>query len=161
MADLRALFEGLGFRDVRTVRNSGNVVFSVPGNRRANVLARIEKTLAAKLGFTSHVIVLSGNEVVAAVHDNPLAGVASDASRLLIVVPKDPADLARLRPLLEQPWAPELLAVGPRVAYVWCAKGVGESSLWPTVDRALARSGTARNMGTMTKLMALVQEPQS
>lgn len=27
MADLRVLFEGLGFRDVRTLLNSGNVVF--------------------------------------------------------------------------------------------------------------------------------------
>ncbi len=29
MADLRALVEGLGYRDVRTLLNSGNVVFTV------------------------------------------------------------------------------------------------------------------------------------
>jgi uncharacterized protein (DUF1697 family) len=30
MADLRSLFEQLGFGDVRTLLNSGNVVFSTP-----------------------------------------------------------------------------------------------------------------------------------
>jgi uncharacterized protein (DUF1697 family) len=159
MADLRVLFEGLGFRDVRTLLNSGNVVFSVTDNRRGGVLPRIEKALAARLGFTSPVTVLSGDEVVTAVHDNPLADVATDPSRLLVVVPREVSDRERLRSLLKKQWAPEMLALGRRVAYVWCAKGIADSQLWPTVDRALDRSGTARNMGTMTKLMALVKGP--
>jgi Protein of unknown function (DUF1697) len=65
MADFRVLFEGLGFRDVRTLLNSGNVVFSAPNKGRGEVRARIEKGLAAKLGLTSPVIVLSGQEVAA------------------------------------------------------------------------------------------------
>jgi len=161
MADLRLLFEGLGFRDVRAVLNSGNVVFTAPGNRRGGVIARIEKALAAALGFSPHLIVLSGHEVVAAVHENPLADVATDPSRLLVVALRKPSDRRRLEPLLKQPWAPEALAVGRRVAYVWCADGVGKSRLWPAVDRALAPACTARNMATMTKLMALVQGPPS
>jgi uncharacterized protein (DUF1697 family) len=36
MADLRALVEDLGFRDVRTLLNSGNVVFSTPSDRGGN-----------------------------------------------------------------------------------------------------------------------------
>ena len=34
MADLRTLFEGLGYGDVRTLLNSGNVVFSAPATTR-------------------------------------------------------------------------------------------------------------------------------
>lgn len=161
MAELRVLFEELGFRDVRTVLNSGNVVFSVADNRRGTVLGRIEKALAAKIGFTSSVIVLARDEVEAIVHDNPLRDVAHDPSRLLVVVPKETGDLDRLTPLLKQPWKPEVLAIGKRVAYLWCADGIGESSLWPAVDRALDRSGTGRNIGTMTKLMALFGTPAS
>jgi uncharacterized protein (DUF1697 family) len=101
MADLRVLFEGLGFRDVRTLLNSGNVVLSVP-NRRGNVRARIEKALAARHGITSPVTILSGDEVAAAVHDNPLADVANNPSHLLVVVPRAPSDLNRLRPLLNE-----------------------------------------------------------
>lgn len=161
MADLRMVFGSLGFSDVRTLLNSGNVVFSVHGNRRRGLLARIETALAASLGFNSSVIVLSADELAALVHDNPLTRVASDPSRLLFVVPTAASDLERVTALLERRWAPEVLAVGPRCAYLWCANGVGQSSLWPAVDRALGRLGTARNMGTMTKLLALVEAPPS
>lgn len=160
MADLRVLFEGLGFRDVRTLLNSGNVVFSVP-NRRGNVLTRIEKALAARHGLTSPVTILSGDEVVAAVHDNPLADVANNPSRLLVVVPRAPSDQDRLRPLLKERWAPEMLALGSGVAYLWCARGIGGSPLWAAVDRALDRAGTARNMATMMRIKALVEGPPS
>jgi uncharacterized protein (DUF1697 family) len=45
MADLRAVFEGLGFRGVRTLLNSGNVVFSAPGERREGARTRIQDGL--------------------------------------------------------------------------------------------------------------------
>ena len=83
MADLRTLVEGLGFREVRTLLNSGNVVFSVPGDRAGDVAARIGKALAAGYGVTCQVTILSHNEMAAAVRGNPFAGVADDPSRLL------------------------------------------------------------------------------
>jgi uncharacterized protein (DUF1697 family) len=157
MADLRTLVESLGFRDVRTMLNSGNVVFSIPHGRRGDVAGRIENALSSRLGLNSRVTVLSGAELAGAVRDNPFAGVADNPSRLLVMVPRKPSDRARLEPLLEKPWHPEALALGRRVAYVWCANGVADSTLWPAVDRALERTGTARNLATMTKLLALVE----
>jgi uncharacterized protein (DUF1697 family) len=157
MADLRALFEGLGFRDVRTLLNSGNVVFSAPAGRRAHVLAQIEKALASKLQVTSPVTVLSAKEVKAAVRDNPFSRIASNPSHLLVVVPLVPSGLDRLRPLLKERWTPEAFALGSRVAYLWCARGVAKSPLWAAVDRALERSGTARNIATMTRIMAAIE----
>ena len=157
MADLRALIEGLGFRDVRTVLNSGNVVFSVPDARRGDVAARIEKRLASKLGVKSRVTVLSRDEVAAVVRDNPFVDAAVNPSSLLVVVPGTPTDRAKLEPLLEQNWGREALALGKRVAYLWCANGVADSILWSKVERALERTCTARNIATMTKLLALIE----
>jgi uncharacterized protein (DUF1697 family) len=161
MADLRALFEGLGFLDVRTVLNSGNVVFSVPTKGRGDIPTRIEKPLASRLGLSSPVIVLSADEVSAAVRDNPLSKVATNPSHLLVLVPRVPSDLERLKPLLKERRAPEVLALGSRVAYLWCANGVAKSPLWTAVDRALERSATARNIATITKVMALLEGPPS
>ena len=161
MADIRALFEDLGFRDVRTLLNSGNVVFSVPTKRRGDVRARIEKALASKLGFACPVIILSADEVATAVRDNPLSHVATNPSHLLVLVPQVPSDLRRLKPLLKERWAPEALALGSRVAYLWCANGVAKSPIWAAVDRALERTGTARNIATLTKAVALVEGPPS
>jgi len=157
MADLRALFEGLGFHDVCTLLNSGNVIFSAASDGRGKVLARIEKMLAAKLGLTSQVTMLSGGEVIAAVRHNPFSDVSTNPSHLLVVVPRARSDQRRLRSLLEKRWAPESLALGSRVAYLWAAKGVARSPLWAAVDRALERTGTARNMATFTKAATLVK----
>ena len=157
MADLRAMFESLGFRDVRTLLNSGNVIFSVPRKLRGDIIARIEKALASRLGLNALVTVLAGDEVVAAVLDNPLWKVARNPSQLLIVVPRVASDLGRLKPLLEERWAPEAFAMGPRVAYLWCGNGIPKSRLWRAVDRALERSGTVRNLATLTKLKAMVE----
>ncbi len=157
MTDLRALFEGLGYREVRTLLNSGNVVFSAPDKGRDDVLARLQKGLADKLGLTLPVILLSAGEVATAVRKSPLSRIATNPSHLLVVVPQAGADQKRLRPLLRERWAPEALALGSRVAYLWCARGVAKSPLWAAVERALDRSGTARNIATMTKLMGMVE----
>ncbi len=159
MSDLRALFEGLGFRDVRTLLNSGNVVFSAHAGRRVDVLARIEKALASKLELTSRVVLLSAKEVLSAVRENPFSRVATDPSHLLVVALRAPSDLGRLQPLLTERWAPEAFALGRHTAYLWCAKGVAKSPLHAAVDRMLGQTGTARNITTMTKLKAMVEGP--
>jgi uncharacterized protein (DUF1697 family) len=157
MADLRAVFEDLGLRDVRTLLNSGTVIFSAQKNARFDVLARVEKGLAAKLDLTSPVTVLTGQELIAAVRNNPFSDVMTNPSHLLVVVPRKRSDLPRLRPLLKRPWEPEALALGTRVAYLWCANGIPRSPVWAAVDRALERTGTVRNMATFTKAVALVE----
>lgn len=157
MTDLRVLFEDLGFRHVRTLLNSGNVVFSVPAGNRGDVLARIEEALASRLRITAPVTVLSADEVAAAVRDNPFTRVATNPSHLLVVVPLVASGREPLKPLLNERWRPEAFALGRRVAYLWCAHGVAKSPLWTAVDCALERKGTARNIATMTKLMEAVE----
>ena len=91
------------------------------------------------------------------VRDNPLSGVAKNPSHLLVVVARGSSDVARLKPLLKERWGRDALALGKRVAYLWCADGVAGSELWPAVDRALERTCTARNIATMTKLARIVE----
>jgi uncharacterized protein (DUF1697 family) len=154
MADLRTLFEGLGYRDVRTLLNSGNVVFTVSGHRKADVSARIEEAIERQLGVISRVSVLTAEELADALRDNPLASTGRDPSRLLVMAARDAKALTRLKPLLAERWAPEALAIGARVAYLWCPAGISESRLWTAANRVLDDTGTARNLATMTKILA-------
>lgn len=158
MADLRALVADLGYGDVRTLLNSGNVVFSAPGTAADVAAARIEAALVERLGVASRVTVLTAAELAAAVAENPLTEVADNPSRLLVAVLADPADRRRLEPLLEQDWAPEVLALGERVAYLWIPDGVLASRLNEAVSRALGDGVTTRNWATMTKIHALTEK---
>lgn len=156
MADLRALVEGLGGSDVRTLLNSGNVVF---GSRRVKAVALaadIEKALSDDLGVSSRVTVLTGAELRGIVAENLLLRVARDPARLMVAVPQTAADLARLEPLRRQRWAPEALATGRRAAYLWCPDGTLKSPLAAAVARALGDAVTTRNWATTSKLAALL-----
>ena len=156
MADLRALVEELGYGEVRTLLNSGNVVFAAPGRAR-DAGRRIEGALAERLGLASRVVVLSRAELATVIAENPLLAVADDPSRLLVAVLADPAAGRRLlAPLVEQGWEPEALALGSRAAYVWMPTGVLDSPLMKALDRALRDGATARNWSTMLKLQALL-----
>lgn len=158
MADLRALVAELGYVDVRTLLNSGNVVFSTPREAPAEAAFRIEKALEATLGVAARVTVLTALELATAVTDNPLLDVAVDPSRLLVAVLSNGADRRKLEPLLWQDWAPEALALGTRVAYLWCPAGFLSSRLAESVGRALGDAVTTRNWATVLKLHALAED---
>jgi uncharacterized protein (DUF1697 family) len=156
MADLRAIVEGLGYHDVRTLLNSGNVGFFAPAKVRGRPGPRIEQALVDQLGVSARVTVLTAGEVNAAIAENPLAKVTTDPSRLLVAVLRDPADRPRLEPLVKQDWGPDVLALGTRVAYLGCARGILESRLLEVVSRALGDGVTTRNWGTILKLGGLL-----
>jgi uncharacterized protein (DUF1697 family) len=157
MADLRALVEKLGYGDVRTLLNSGNVVFTVPSSDRRNLARRIEDAMTARLGLSARVTVLTAEELAAVVAENTLGGIADDPSRLLVTVLTDPTDRKTLLPLARKDWSPEALGIGTRVAYVWCPKSMLESPLFAAVTRLLGDAATTRNWATITKLHALAQ----
>ena len=155
MADLRSLVSGLGYRDVATVLNSGNVLLTAPGVAPGDAAAAIEGALAARVGVRARVTVLRAEELAAAVADNPLGGVATDPSRLLVAFLQSPADRSRVEPLLAEDWSPEALALGRRVAYLWCPGGVLASRLPEAIGHALGDAVTIRNWATVTRLHAL------
>jgi uncharacterized protein (DUF1697 family) len=157
MADLRKLVEGLGYGNVRTLLNSGNVVFTVVKKRGGDDGARIEKAVADRFGVATRVTVLMGKEVAEAIRKNPLSSVADNPSRLLLMALRDSKAVAQLKPLLKERWTPEALALGKRVAYLWCANGIIDSRLSATANRVVGDAGTARNLATMAKLLALIE----
>lgn len=158
MADLRRVLVELGYAEVRTLLNSGNAVLGVPRGGATDHAARIEKAIAEGLGVTTRAFMLRSEELAAAVRGNPLAARAVDPARMLLMSLADTRAQARFTPLLAKRWSPEALAVSGRFAYLWCANGIGTSPLWLEVNRAVGDAGTARNLATMTKLLAMVDE---
>jgi len=158
MADLRTLVEKLGYGDVRTLLNSGNIVFTGPSALQGAVAARIEAALSRRLGVAARVTVLTAAELASAAAENPLVEIAPNPSRLLVAVLANPADRSRLRPLAKQDWAPEALAIGARVAYLWCPDGIIVSRVAKAVGHVLGDAVTMRNWATCTKLVDLSAE---
>jgi uncharacterized protein (DUF1697 family) len=151
MARLRALMEDLGHKDVRTYVNSGNVVFSGP--RRS--AKHLEAALARTFGFDVPVVLRTREELAGVVRANPLAKVASDPAKHLVLfcsgkasVELDPGD-----------FAPETFLVRGREVYLWAPGGIGTSPLAKALAaQPLGEKSTARNWRTVEKLLELADD---
>jgi len=161
MADLRQLLSDLGYADVRSLLNSGNVVFSAARLTPALAATAIEEALVLKLGVASRVTVLGADDLATVIADNPLLPVATDHSRLLAFIFADPALRAEVDTLCARDWSPGALAVGRRAAYVWCPDGILECAAATAVGKQLGDATTARNWTTLCKLYALCMDVKS
>jgi uncharacterized protein (DUF1697 family) len=139
---------------VRTLLNSGNVVFGGRKEKPGAVATRIQRGVAERLGVESRVSVLTGDAFATAVKENPLADLADNPSRFLLAFCDDPGRLKLLTPLMQQKWGREALAVGTHAAYLWCAEGILESRLLGEVWKVLGESTTTRNWATALKIQA-------
>jgi uncharacterized protein (DUF1697 family)/GNAT superfamily N-acetyltransferase len=157
MADLRDLLADLGYRDVRTLLNSGNAVFGAEKGQPGRIGQRIEQAMAERLGVSAAVTVLAARDFSTVVEENPLASSERNPARLLVAFCDDASRLAPVRALARQRWRPEALAVGTRAAYLWCAGGILESPLLEAVGRAMGQRTTTRNWATVLKIQAALQ----
>jgi uncharacterized protein (DUF1697 family) len=155
MADLRRLVESLGHTNVRTLLNSGNVVFEARQRDVERLAAGIESAIVAKFGFDVAVVVLEAGTLAEIIRDNPFRVDAAAHSKFLVAFAARVATLAKAQPLLARDWAPDALAVGTRTAYLGCAEGILVSPLSAAFERATQGGATSRNWATVLKLAAV------
>ncbi|CDY74913.1 protein of unknown function DUF1697 [Caballeronia glathei] len=143
MKDLAALCADLGFENVRTYIQSGNVVLSSRHAERS-VQRKLEEALAAKAGKPVDVMVRSAAEMRAVLDHNPFPD--APPARVAVVFLAHDAP-KRLGDDLVIPGGEEVRAA-KRELYIHYPDGMGKSRL--RLPAALV--GTARNINTVGKL---------
>jgi uncharacterized protein (DUF1697 family) len=157
MADLKRIVEDLGFHDVKTLLNSGNVVFSGEEARSSDVAASIEQAVLEATGVSSKTIALSAVEFAQVVAENPVAD-KPNPSRLLVAFLFNPEERRDLLSIAKDDWSPERVAVGSKAAYFWCPDGILESKALKAAGKVLRTDVTTRNWATVLKINALLQK---
>lgn len=151
MADLRRMCEDLGFTDVATYIQSGNVVFSTRlAAAKAN--AALERALAQRLGKPSAVILRTRDELVATERANPFPKAAPNQ---LLVLFLDAAPDAAVLKSVKIPGREQLRLIG-REVFIHFPDGMGQSKL----KIPFADHGTGRNLNTVRALLALSEKGQ-
>jgi uncharacterized protein (DUF1697 family) len=154
MAHLRGLFVDLGYDNVRTLLNSGNVLFRCTNPRTNELALTLQGAIADTYGLPVPVTVLTAADLAAIVRENPLLHIVKDPSKHLVAFVAHPRMLTPLRSLMEEKWSPDALAIGTRAGYLWCADGVLDSKLSQAFARRGGEAITARNWATVLKLHA-------
>jgi uncharacterized protein (DUF1697 family) len=155
-AQLRAAAESLGHTDVATYVNSGNLVLVTPG-READVGPGLSAALGSELGFDVPVLTRTRAQWDAIVARLPFGEhAASDPSHLVLYcwdgTPRDTS-------FDPTPYGTESVAFAGDETYAYFPDGIGRSKLTlPVLEKAVGRSGTARNWNTVLALQRLAHE---
>jgi uncharacterized protein (DUF1697 family) len=162
MADLRELMTALAFSNVKTLLQSGNVVFRGAPKAPATLESQLEAALEKRLGLTVDFHVRTADEWGAIVKANPFPAAAkNDPGHLLVTCFRTPLDPAKVKALQAAITGPEVLQSDGRHLYMVFPDGMGNSRAAAILERTLGARGTARNWNTVQKLTALCGPPAS
>ncbi|WP_381559732.1 DUF1697 domain-containing protein [Streptomyces eurythermus] len=154
MKDLRELFGALGFDEVQTYLQSGNVVFADPaGAAPGEVRERIEKRLADGLGVPAAVLLRTGESLGRTVTAGPYADRADDPTGLHVTFLAEtpaPGQAAALRTPPGE--TAEFTLLGDEI-HLHVPGGYGRTKLNNAfIERRLGITATTRNWRTVKAL---------
>ncbi|WP_264078172.1 DUF1697 domain-containing protein [Mycobacterium stomatepiae] len=157
MADLVGVCEDLGYRDVRSYAQSGNLVFDA-----GRVTApRVAKSLKAAIRDTFNyddvdALIRTGADLAALVQANPYLADGADPKTLHLTM----FSAAPVRPLADDgAWRPDGFTIANLEAYVVCPNGYGRTKLNNSFfENKLGVRATTRNWRTITALAQMTEE---
>jgi len=159
MSDLRKMVAALGFRDARTLLQSGNLIFR--GARQSDdALERLlEAECQKRLKLSIDFVIRTLDEWQAMIDANPLARkAANDPSHLVVMVLKSTPGKNELKALKASIRGREVVKAKGKQLYISYPDGIGTSKLTGTlIERVLGVRGTARNWNTVLKLAELAR----
>lgn len=152
MADLRSVVSSLGYADVATYVQSGNVVFTAESVDTAALSAAIEE----RLGVSPAVVVLTRDELEQVVAANPWPE-ETDGKHLHVVFADGEPDAAVVEAAVEKAGGDDEARVVEGTLYLHTPNGIGRSKLAAELARRGPSDGTARNWTTVTKLVEMLR----
>jgi uncharacterized protein (DUF1697 family) len=159
MATLRELAGKLGYSDVSSYIQSGNLLLTATASA-AELTQALEQGIAKTFGFSVEVIVRTAAQWQA--YQQPSFADAANVrpNLLLLGAAKAPVKAGCADELTRYAKAGERIAVGKDAIWIDFAAGVGKSKLTPAViDRAAGSTVTMRNWTTVQTLAELLAAP--
>ena len=159
MTDLKACFESLGFKDVRTYIQSGNVLFRAVGSNQASLTKRIETALSKSFNYKSRVVVRSQKQMKAIIAKAPKGfGSDQDTYRYDVLFLKDPLTAAKAMKSVFMKEGVDEAYPGKGVLYFSRLDSkAAQSRLNRIASMPVYQNMTIRNWNTTTKLLNLME----
>ncbi len=157
MKDLCAMVVDLGFDDVSSYIQSGNVVLR-SDREPADIAAAIRAGITDRFGFTCALTLRTRSQMAAVIESSPFAAGAADVGHLHVTFLIPPTTGAEARDAVAtldlSSYAPEELQVIGDEIHLHLPGGMGRSRLAVDVAKRKSVSGTTRNWRTVNELAA-------
>ena len=159
MAELAQSFRALGYDNVTTFIQTGNVIFTTAKKSPSRIVVDIEQQLARDFGSSPAVILRTPAELRAVLAASPFPARGADPSRHHVTFMATPPDATRLAEFTPPASRNDELVVVGREIYVHTPDGYHETKLTGSLlERKLGVITTTRNWNTVTKLGALLKK---
>ena len=154
MSALQEIYESLGFVDVRTLLQSGNVLFRSGLKDRVQLAKRIRQEIERRLDLQIEVLVRTLAEIESIMERGPVLSPRADMNKLLVMFLADVPGAQEQARLVAWHKGSEMMEIrGPEI-YLYYPEGIGRSKLsGAVIENRLNTYGTARNWNTLTKLL--------
>jgi len=158
MEVLRGLCQGLGFRNVETYVQSGNIVFQALLEIPEAISKRIGETVLRSFGFDTPVIVRTSKEMRNVIGNNPfLKEKGIDSSKLHVTFLSETAQKGSEKKLETLATNPDRFYPASHEIYLYCPGGYGRTRLSNNaIEKALSVEATTRNWKTTNTLFEMV-----
>jgi len=158
MSDLKLLFEEMGFKDVQTYIQSGNVIFSSKELSVAKLEIKISSSIKRKYGFDVRVIILSAKEIEYVLKNNPFLEKKKDEDKLYVTfLSKIPSD-ENIEKMHSIDYSPEEYFIDGKHLHLFVPNGYGKAKINNNLfENKLKVSGTTRNWKTVKALSELAK----
>ncbi|EMJ94723.1 MULTISPECIES: DUF1697 domain-containing protein [Leptospira] len=154
MKDLSSIFESLGFMNVKTYIQSGNVLFQDKSKNVKELIALIEKKIREVFGFEVIVFIRSKEEFKAIIQSNPFS--KKDSNRIYVSFLNESKKNPDLTEIETVKIKGEELVIQNKEIYFFSPKGYGVSKLSNNfLEKKLNVSATTRNWKTVITLSEL------
>jgi uncharacterized protein (DUF1697 family) len=157
MTHLKRTVEQLGFGNVSTYLQSGNVIFDCRGAEAVQLGPHIEDKLSEAFGFTINVIIRTQQELEQIIDTNPLVGSADVVrDKLYVTFLADVPDKTVVSKLDITPGTDEKFAIVGKEVFLYCPNGYARTKLNNAAfEKKLRTVATTRNWKTINKLLAV------
>ena len=160
MDKLKASCEALGFEQVKTYIQSGNIVFKAGKQSPASLSKKLEERIVRDFGFFAPVITRTAVNMEKVIQDNPLLKKPKiDIENLHVTFLSEVPTAETLKKLDGLPQHPDCFNYLKKEIYLHCPNGYGQTKLTNNLfEKQLAVGATTRNWKTVNNLYAMTKE---
>lgn len=157
MDALKKMLENMGFQNVETYIQSGNVFFDSEEENAASVGFKIKQEISKVFGYDVPVIMISKTDLELCFKNNPyLKEKECDVKKLYVAFISKELTAAAINDLKISNFKPDEAAIDGNRIYIKYAIGAGKTNLdQKYIEKKLNVVATIRNWNTVTKLLEI------
>jgi uncharacterized protein (DUF1697 family) len=159
MTELKLCLEDVGFKDVHTYIQSGNVLFAAAGSDQAKLTKQIEGALSKTFTYESRVVVRSRKQMKDIITHAP-KGFGSDPAtyRYDVIFLKEPLTAAKaMKNVITKEGVDQAFAGKGVLYFSRLTSRATQSKLSRIITMPMYQSMTIRNWNTTTKLLSMIE----